>query len=126
MTDEDVKLDKILLNLRKQHPLSEDKELLTEAVMKNIKVRHAVVFPLKSFRVISGVAAVFLITLFVFQFNKYPTENANASAKYSTGYELKADRKCSFVNPENKLEVYMCYLKNNTQENQKYKSFIKN
>jgi len=130
MENTDNKLENLISNLRQQKPMLDDAGLLTDIIMKKIKSKSTNMKPsvLIWIRVISSSAAVLLLGLFLFQ----QTESNNITTNYGSTHLIKnhinIDSVC-MENLKNKqanmLEIYYCYMQQNSIKNNRFKTNIK-
>lgn len=130
MENTDNKLDNLISNLRQQKPELNNAGLLTESIMKEIKSKSQYKKPsvLIWIRVISSSAAVLLLGLFFFQQTESNKIATNFGSTHIIKNHINIDSVC-LENLKNKqanmLEIYYCYMQQNSIKNNRLKTNIK-
>ena len=125
MDNGNEKFEKIVSRLQANVPQLTDADALTASIMQRIEKPSTSKAPvyLLWIRTLSGIAAVFLIGLFVFEQNTLITTNA-ANALNSGIREVRVDSVSCVgqLNKVNILEAYLCHQQQNSIENKLYKT----
>lgn len=125
MDNANQKFEKIVSRLQADVPQLKDPNALTESIMKRIEQNSSTKIPayLLWIRTLSGVAAIFLIGLFIFEQNNIKTIDSNAAMNTSIR-EIPVESHSSPCQIENGnlLKAYLCHQQQNSIANKRYKN----
>jgi hypothetical protein len=127
MENTDIKFDNVIGNLRRQKPVITDSDLLTESILKQIKLKSDQSKPLFLIwvRTVSSAAAVLLLGLFAFQQTITETVVTNYRP-HAFAFKISINPECiryAKSKPTTLAEIYSCYLRQNSIKNKRYQSY---
>ena len=118
----DKQFDQILANLRQLKPELQQAEQLTEITLSKIKktsIRSSYTL-LFWVRAISGAAAIFLFTLFIYQHSDNKAIESAYSINYITKRDFRIESDCIQMDENKKinlLKTFFCYQKKKSMKN---------
>ncbi len=124
MNRENTNTDKIISLLQHNKPQLRNPELLADNIMLVLPEKNKTNTVIFNIRILSGVAAVFLLALFVFQQNDTKTLLTTQPSNY-VQYKLneKSFKRFQIQSDKSAVQMYRCYLNQNTIKNQKFRTF---
>ncbi len=125
MNQQNDNTEELIRQLQLSKPQLHEPELLTNSIMSALPERNksnSVI--LNRIRILSGIAAIFLLALFVFQQNDTETLYSVQPSKFVQNSISEESLKYCYAQSDLSLiQMYRCYLNQNTIKNQKFRTF---
>lgn len=128
MNNNDYKLDRLLQNLSMQVPELKDPDILTESILNEVKNKSLrPTSPVLSWiRAVSGIAAIMLLGLFLFQQSDMEAIASTNKPTLQPETRINIDSMC-IRNRNNKqvnlVETYFCHMEQNSIRNNLFRTY---